>query len=66
MSRQKVLDVGAFYVAIWNGHIKGFVVATKLARQSWRDRALGAERQKGLGRDRVDQGKEKFCRDRVG
>ena len=33
MSRHKVLDAGAFYFAIGNGHIKGFAVAIELARQ---------------------------------
>ena len=32
MSRQKVLDVGAFYVATGNGHNKGSTVATELAK----------------------------------
>ena len=31
MSRENVLDVGAFYVTTWNGHRKGFVVTTELA-----------------------------------
>ena len=41
MSQHKVLDVGAFYVATGNGHSKGSVVATKLARQD-----LGARQQR--------------------
>ena len=32
MSRQKVLDVGAFYVATGNGHSKGSTVVTELAK----------------------------------
>ena len=31
MSRENVLDVGAFYVTTRNGHSKGFTVATELA-----------------------------------
>ena len=50
MSQQKVLDVGAFYVET-QGSMSQQGMATSralLSRQSWHDKALGAQRQKGF------------------